>query len=336
MQGNGDMKENGAKRAAIEITGSVLVPAGGPHPGATEQVETPEQPIFGVIALIVGLIGVAIETIGSVISGRGTTEAPKNQERETSAVLPLLPYAGVALAADASRAIIALTRRAAEAGRPVASFAVNRTPLRGAAAAARRWLEDLSERGAAEQQERERAAGAFVNKLIPEITAALIERIDLNAVVDRIDVGRIAERLDLDAIIARLDLDTIVARLDLDAIAARLDVNAIVARVDMQAVVDSLDLAGITREVMDEVDVGEVIRESTGSIATETVDAVRYQGMNADRFLARLVDRILMRQNGRDISLPVTRRDSEDRQDDRGDDASGDHREDDASVVEPA
>jgi hypothetical protein len=44
---------------------------------------------------------------------------------------------------------------------------------------------------------------------------------------------------------------------------------------------------------MNEVDIGEIIRESSSTMATETVDTLRVQGMRADRLLGRTVDRVL-------------------------------------------
>jgi hypothetical protein len=86
---------------------------------------------------------------------------------------------------------------------------------------------------------------------------------------------------------------------DLDAIAARIDLDAIAARIDLNAIVASLDLAGLTEQVIDEVDLGEIIRESSGSMATETVDALRVQGMRGDQLVSRLVDRVLLRKGER-------------------------------------
>ena len=85
--------------------------------------------------------------------------------------------------------------------------------------------------------------------------------------------------------------------LPLREVAARLDVNAVVERVD---------LARITEQVLDEVDVGHIVRESSGAMAAETVDAVRMQGMRVDGFLSRVVDRLLARPGGRDTGpLPL-------------------------------
>jgi hypothetical protein len=83
------------------------------------------------------------------------------------------------------------------------------------------------------------------------------------------------------------------------AVLDEVDLNGVVARVDLDAIVSRLDLAGLTEQVIDEVDLGEIIRESSGTMATETVDALRVQGMRADHLLSRLVDRVLLRKEER-------------------------------------
>jgi len=75
----------------------------------------------------------------------------------------------------------------------------------------------------------------------------------------------------------------------------RIDVDAVAAKLDVEAVVRRLDLAAIAREVVDELDLPEIIRESMGSMTGETVGGIRVQSMNADRAISRLVDRLLQR-----------------------------------------
>jgi hypothetical protein len=134
---------------------------------------------------------------------------------------------------------------------------------------------------------------------------AIVARVDLDRVVNRLDLDAIVARVDLDRVVNRLDLDAIVARVDLDAVLARVDIDSVAARVDIQAILDRVDIAALTRQVMDEVDFGQIIRESSGTMTRETVDAIRYQGMNADRLVARIVDRILLRRYGRDATIPA-------------------------------
>jgi hypothetical protein len=214
--------------------------------------------------------------------------------------LRLLPAAALGLGLEAERRALdagaALGARLSPPLRIVArpAVAVGRGPL--AAVWRRLDLDGWAARGLAEQRRNRLAAAATARAMVAAIAAAVLEEVDLDAVVARVDLDRIMDRLDLDQVVDRLDLDRIAGRIDVDAIAARIDVGAVVARVD---------LAGLTEQVMDEVDLGELIRESSGTMATETVDALRVQGMRADRLLSRTVDRILLRKGERHTD-PVT------------------------------
>jgi hypothetical protein len=82
-------------------------------------------------------------------------------------------------------------------------------------------------------------------------------------------------------VIAQIDFVRIVEQIPVDDIAAAVDVEAIVQRIDL----------------------GGVIRESTASLTMETVDAVRSQGITVDAWAARVVDRVLMRRQQRDTGF---------------------------------
>jgi hypothetical protein len=63
-----------------------------------------------------------------------------------------------------------------------------------------------------------------------------------------------------------------------------------------------MDLIALANEIIDGVDLPEIIRESTGSMASETVQGVRMQSIGADQAVSRAVDRLLLRHarnNGR-------------------------------------
>ena len=110
----------------------------------------------------------------------------------------------------------------------------------------------------------------------------------LDAVLDQVDLtGLVEQRVDLDRIARHLDVDGIAARLDLDGIAARLDLDAVLAR---------LDLIALANEVVDGIDLPRIIRESTGSVASEGIAGVRIRSMEADRAVTHVVDRILFRR----------------------------------------
>jgi hypothetical protein len=205
------------------------------------------------------------------VAGATVTAVPR-----PAGMLRLLPAAALGLGLEAQRrsldAAVALGARLAPplsaAARPAAALAGR--PL--AVAWRRLDLDGWAARGLAEQRRNQQAAAEAASQLVGAIVAAVLDEVDL------------------DGVVARVDLDAIAARIDLDAIAARIDLNAIVSR---------LDLAGLTEQVIDEVDLGEIIRESSGTMATETVDALRVQGMRADHLLSRLVDRVLLRKGER-------------------------------------
>jgi hypothetical protein len=135
-------------------------------------------------------------------------------------------------------------------------------------------------------------------------------RLDIDAVVGRADVDAVVRRVDLEAVLARVDVDAIVARVDVDEVVQRVDVDAVLDRVDLttvvlerldldvvlQAVLDRLDLAALTADVMEAVDLPEIIRSSTGSVASETVRGARMQGIAADEAISRLRNRLRSRR----------------------------------------
>jgi hypothetical protein len=180
--------------------------------------------------------------------------------------------------------------------RPAVGFA------RGSVAVARHHLDldGWAARGLAEQRRAQEVAARAVGALIAALVAAVLDEVDLDQIVARVDLDRIVGRIDLNQIAARIDLDEIVDRVDIDAIAARIDLDAIVARVDIDAILARVDLPALTEQVIDEVDLGEIIRESSSTMASETVDALRVQGMRVDGLVSRIVDRILLREGQRE------------------------------------
>ena len=250
--------------------------------------------------LALGAAGLALEILRAILEGSGPA-GPNVRGAVTAAppwgrpgALRQLSGAALGLGLEAQRrsldAAAALGGRLSPPLRAVArpAVAVARAPLAAA------WrgldLDGWAARGLAEQRRNQQAAAAAVRALVGTIAAAVLDEVDLDGVVARVDLDRVVDRLDLDRIVERLDVDAIAAQIDLDAIVARVDVDAVVARVD---------LPGLTEQVMDEVDVGEIIRESSSTMATETVDTLRVQGMRADRLLSRVVDRILQRRDDR-------------------------------------
>lgn len=126
--------------------------------------------------------------------------------------------------------------------------------------------------------------------------AAVVDRVDIDSILNRLDLNELAARLDIDGIVAQVDLQAIVDRLDIAAIVAKVDPDPVVARVDFDAAMSHLDLIGTAQRVVDGIDLPGIIRESTGSLATEAVTGVRVQGQAADDAVSHLVSRVLRRK----------------------------------------
>ncbi len=127
---------------------------------------------------------------------------------------------------------------------------------------------------------------------------AVLDRLDLTElVVSRVDLDRVARGLDIEAVLDRLDLTELVAsRVDLDRVARALDIEAIAYRLDLTALARRIDLIGLAEQVVVGIDLPQLIRDSTGSVASEGIAGVRMQGMEADQALAHFVDRVLRRR----------------------------------------
>jgi len=109
------------------------------------------------------------------------------------------------------------------------------------------------------------------------------------------------------AVVERIDVNALLAKVDVDALVERIDVAKILDQVDVHELVGKIDMAAVAREALEGIDIGDIIQESTAGIATDTMEAVRVQAMNADDLLARIVDRLLGRRGPRDLSLDPRR-----------------------------
>jgi len=166
-------------------------------------------------------------------------------------------------------------------------------------------------------------AGVDLDAVVARVDLdAAASRLDVKAVLDRLDLTELVrERVDLDAVVAGVDLDAVVAGVDLNAAAARLDVKAVLDRLDLtelvrervdldglvagvniEAIIRRIDLVGLAEEVIAEVDLPEIIRESTGSVASDTIRGVRMQGISGDEALSRAVHRLRLRRGRRDTA----------------------------------
>jgi hypothetical protein len=184
---------------------------------------------------------------------------------------------------------------------------------------AKNGLHALAARGRHSREDIARATGRLLDVLVPFVVTELVARVDLTGIVaDHVDVDHILTRVDLDAAASRLDLNALVEGLDIDRVVMsvdlmdvvqrRLDLNAVVAGVDMdaaaatldlEAVIRRVDLAALARDVIAQLDLPEIIRESTGSMASDTVRGVRMQSISGDEALGRIIDRLRVRRSRR-------------------------------------
>jgi hypothetical protein len=185
------------------------------------------------------------------------------------------------LLGDAVEVLFGLLSPAIAAGQgiaPTVSRIANWGPVRGVSGAAGRTLEGWRARGKTEQQRFLEVLDDFIRRTLPGVIDAVFDHVDVNDIIGRIDLNRVMGEVDL---------------------------NALMSKVDLDAMLERVDFGKLTDRLIEEVDLRQIMRESSSSITSEAVDAVRVQGMNADRFVDRLVDRILFRKNGRDLAGPV-------------------------------
>lgn len=217
-----------------------------------------------------------------------------------------LAGAGLGAAVTAAEAAAVAVKQVADTIGPAMTWLVEPRFAKDAGEMAAGAARLLDGQWKASQTQMVEAATGFLGALVPEIakgvadqvdlTALVREQVDVNAIVEDVDIDRIIDRVDLDALIDRIDIDEIIARVDVNRAADRVDVDRVIARTDVLGIVERLDLAKIAEEVIDEIDLPRLVRESSGIMASETVQTVRVQGMNADRLVSRVVDKVLRRE----------------------------------------
>jgi hypothetical protein len=161
--------------------------------------------------------------------------------------------------------------------------------------------------------ERSRATGRRLlvrpGSTAAHLMAAVADRVVRGAareVLARLDVPALVRQyIDVDEIVEQVDIARVIDRVDLDAVVAKVDLDRAVDGVDVDRVIDRTDIVGLARYVIQEIDLPALLRYSTGSVGTEMVRGVRGQGVDADRAVERVVDRLLLRRSGRRARLPL-------------------------------
>jgi hypothetical protein len=98
----------------------------------------------------------------------------------------------------------------------------------------------------------------------------------VDLVVGAVNVNELAARVDVNAILSRVDFDAVLRKIDLNILLSQVDVNELAQQVDVAALVEKADL-------------GAIIAQSSGGMAREAVDAVRYRTAGLDQVIDRWV-----------------------------------------------
>lgn len=134
-------------------------------------------------------------------------------------------------------------------------------------------------------------AGAVLDRVVPPLVDAIVSRVDLtDVVISQVDLRRVVE-----SALAELDLTQIV----LDQV----DVNRIVDAADIDSIVDRVPMVQIADYVIEEIDLPQIIRESTGGIAMDAFTSTRFSAVRTDDVLSRIVDTVLLRRRPRDLDV---------------------------------
>jgi hypothetical protein len=206
-----------------------------------------------------------------------------------------------------------VTRRTLRAATPLVSILLH-PPLVSRRLHPGRVVDALADRGREVLASPNGDAERLLAVVVPAVVREILDAIDLNTVIreridlvgvaasvdvvellDRIDVDSVVKQLDIDAIVQQIDLDAIARRIDVDAVVQRLDLDAVMERIDVDRVVARIDVVGLVEKVLAEIDLPEIIRESSGSIGAQVVRDARSQSYVADEFVSRVADRLFRR-----------------------------------------
>jgi hypothetical protein len=242
----------------------------------------PEAAVIAATRVAAGAAIMAIAGLSAIVN-RGTDEGERRDEPE-QAVPSRVAAAVFAGAIEAERRAADAMHAAQTRLQPILDAARSNALLRPIDRL-RTSSGELADRGAADAERGAEQMLETLDAVIAHVVREVLRHVDLNELLQSVDMNALVARVDIQGLIDRVDPNALLDRLDVDAIARRIDVAALAQR------------------VLDEVQVADVIRESTGTLSVETVDALRRRGADADRRLARFVDSVLKRTNGRDTRV---------------------------------
>lgn len=135
--------------------------------------------------------------------------------------------------------------------------------------------------------------GSVLDRLVPALTDAIVSRMELTDVVLRnVDIRAVVT-----AALDELDLTQIVLE--------RVDIDQIVARADIESVIDRVPMIQIADYIIEEIDLPQIIRESTGGIAMDAFTTTRFSAVKSDEILSRIVNGLLLRRRDTEADLRI-------------------------------
>jgi hypothetical protein len=135
--------------------------------------------------------------------------------------------------------------------------------------------------------------GSVLDRIVPALADAIVSRMDLT-----------------DIVLSNVDLRPIVIKaldeIDLTEIVVdRVDVNRIVEQADIDSVIDRVPMLQIADYIIEEIDLPQIIRESTGGVALDAFTTTRVSAIRTDEILSKVVDAVLLRRRQRDLDAPA-------------------------------
>lgn len=133
--------------------------------------------------------------------------------------------------------------------------------------------------------------GGTLDRLVPPLVDAIVSRLNLTElVVTKVDLRTVVETA-----LDQIDLTEIVVQ--------RVDVNRIVGLADIEDVIDRVPMIQIADYIIEEIDLPQIIRESTGGVAMDAFTSTRLTAARSDEFISKVVDALLLRRKGRDLDV---------------------------------
>ena len=135
--------------------------------------------------------------------------------------------------------------------------------------------------------------GSVLDRIVPALADAIVSRMDLTDIVlSNVDLRPIVIKA-----LEEIDLTEIVVD--------RVDVNRIVEQADIDSVIDRVPMLQIADYIIEEIDLPQIIRESTGGVALDAFTTTRVSAIRTDEILSKVVDTVLLRRRQRDLDAPA-------------------------------